>query len=211
MYPIMLKIDGRRCICIGGGEVAARKVLFLCSCGAKVTIISPVLHDTLKTPVIAGQMIWIADIWQSALWQECDIVICATDNQQINYQCAAMAKEHGALVNVVDDEAASDFIMPAVAVMGNLMIAVGTGGTNPRLASVIRADLEERYTTVGACEPALTGYRKIVRNLLPASCDRSAFWCKLLDQEMLQQVVRGEWNLAEEKIRRAISNIGIKL
>lgn len=211
MYPIMLKIDGRACLCIGGGEVAARKALFLFSCGARVTLISPTLHDSLKPAVLAGEMTWLPKVWQPALWLDCDIVICATDSQTINYQCAAVAKEHGALVNVVDDEKASDFIMPAVAVVGNLMMAVGTGGTNPRLASVIREDLQERYAAVGVCEPALTSYRRTVRALLPRSSDRSVFWRKVLDQEMLQQMIRGEWNVAEEKIRSAISNVRIKL
>lgn len=144
-YPIMLNIKGKTCVVVGGGKVALRKVKMLLECGAKVTVISPVLHQDLirlaqhKTIRLIKQDYELGDLDGAV------VVIAATDAEEINRSVAHEAKKRGVLVNVVDDPGESDFIVPSFLRRGDLMIAISTGGGSPALAKKIRKNLEQLF------------------------------------------------------------------
>ncbi len=144
-YPIFLKIRGKKCIVIGGGEVALRKVRMLLECGADVTVISPTLHPGLTELAGENAVHLVRRIYRTGDLRGAAVVIAATDSKRTNHRAAADAGRTKALVNVVDDPAPSDFIVPSSFRKGELTIAVSTGGASPALARKLRMRLEKDF------------------------------------------------------------------
>ncbi|MEW6376850.1 MAG: bifunctional precorrin-2 dehydrogenase/sirohydrochlorin ferrochelatase [Thermodesulfobacteriota bacterium] len=143
--PAFLDIHGKKCIVVGGGKVALRKVKILLDCGANVTVISPTLHPDLAQLVNKKALHRISREYKSGDLGDAVIVIAATDVKEINDQATDEAKRLGALVNVVDDPEPSDFIIPSFFRRKDLTIAVSTSGMSPALAKKIRTTLEEKF------------------------------------------------------------------
>jgi len=144
-YPIFLKIKGKRCIVVGGGEVARRKVKALLECGAGVEVISPDPCREINKLVEAGEVKLLRRGYQPGDLQGALIAIAATDDSRINRQVVKEAQEKAVLVNVADDAEDSDFILPSYLRRGALSIAVSTGGVSPALARKIRTRLEKDF------------------------------------------------------------------
>jgi siroheme synthase-like protein len=141
-HPIMLNIKGKKCVVIGGGRIALRKVKSLLECEANVTVVSPTFHSALKKLGSKGSIHLIQSPYGPSNLRGSAIAIAATDKKKINRQVADKAKKQGILVNVVDDPEHSDFIVPSFFRRGDLTIAISTTGASPALAKKIRTKLE---------------------------------------------------------------------
>jgi siroheme synthase-like protein len=138
-YPInLVGLDQRRCVVIGGGAVAARKVAGLLDAGAHVTVVSPRPAPELLARAQSGAIRLVQRPYEPSEVDGAFLVVAATDDPEVNRAIAGRVQERGGLVNVVDDPTASTFIVPAVARRGDLTIAVSTGGANPALAARLR-------------------------------------------------------------------------
>ncbi|MBI4286612.1 MAG: bifunctional precorrin-2 dehydrogenase/sirohydrochlorin ferrochelatase [Chloroflexi bacterium] len=144
-YPMFLKIEGKRCVVVGGGEVAQRKVHILLEFGAAVTVISPELDAGLKEMAQAGQIQAMLRPYQPGDLKGAFVGVVATDDRALNHAVSEEARREGVLVNVVDDAGLSDFIVPAYLRRGDVTIAVSTSGRSPALARKIRACLEKEF------------------------------------------------------------------
>jgi len=144
-YPIFLNIRGKKCVVIGGGNVALRKVKMLLDCGANVAVISPRLHQDLERLVEEGAIRWIERKYDPRDLKNMMIAIAATNVQEINERVAQDAKKRKILVNVADDLEQSDYIIPSFFRRGDLTIAISTGGGSPALARKIRTKLEQIF------------------------------------------------------------------
>ena len=144
-YPVFLDIRDKKCVVVGGGEVAARKAERLLDCGAKVLVISPELTPALAELKEKNLISHIASEYSGALIDGASLIIGATDNENINARISQDARVKGIPVNIVDDPQKCDFILPSLIQRGDLAIAIGTGGKSPALARHLREDLESRY------------------------------------------------------------------
>jgi siroheme synthase-like protein len=142
-YPISLNIQGRKCLVVGGGQVALRKVKTLLEHNANVKVVSPILCSELNQLATDGAIRTIQRDYKSEDLQHAFISIAATDNVKTNERVASEARRRGILVNVVDDPKNSDFIVPSCLKRGNVIIAVSTSGRSPALARKIRSELEK--------------------------------------------------------------------
>ena len=142
-YPVFLNVKGKKCVVIGGGQIALRKVRTLLNHGADVEIISPDLCPELTKLAESGRIPVLTREYQSGDLENTFVVITATDNGEINQRVVAEARRSGVLVNVVDDAGNSDFIVPSYLRRGEVTIAVSTGGRSPALARKIRSRLEK--------------------------------------------------------------------
>jgi len=141
-YPAFLDLRDRRCLVVGGGVVAERKIDALCDAGARVVVVSPTLTVALDTLVAAGSIEHRARRFRRHDTRGCALVVAATGVGAVDDAVAAAARRERALVNVVDRPDACDFILPSVLRRGDLQIAVSTGGQSPALAREIRRHLE---------------------------------------------------------------------
>ncbi|MBB6214591.1 precorrin-2 dehydrogenase/sirohydrochlorin ferrochelatase [Anaerosolibacter carboniphilus] len=144
-YPIMLDIEDKRCVVIGGGKVAQRKVESLLYCGGAVTVITPKVTEELNNLAQNGKIQIILREYTSGDLKGFDLAYVATDNQRVNNLCREEAKQEKVLLNVVDQPDMCDFIVPASVQRGDLTIAVSTNGKSPMLSRKIREDLEAVY------------------------------------------------------------------
>jgi len=142
-FPVFLNIQRKKCVVVGGGQIAFRKVKMLLDCGASVTVISPVLHPDLSELSDKKSIRVIRRSYKLGDLKGAMIVVAATDVNKINRKVADEARGVGALINVVDDPKPSDFIIPSFFRRGDLTVSVSTAGRSPALARKIRTRLEE--------------------------------------------------------------------
>jgi siroheme synthase-like protein len=144
-YPIMLDIEGKRCVVVGGGQVALRKVETLLQHGAVVEVISPELCPELEELASNGSVKATLRPYRAGDLQGAAVAIAAADDSETNKSVSREALESGPLVNVVDVPELSSFIVPSALCRGDLTIAVSTNGRSPALSRRIRADLESKF------------------------------------------------------------------
>ncbi|WP_257348479.1 NAD(P)-binding protein [Pseudalkalibacillus decolorationis] len=143
-YPIMINLQGKKAVVIGGGKVAYRKILSLLEAKAEVTVVSPAVIVEVKTLIDKNGVSWYKKQVEATDYQDAFIVIAATNRKETNQEVAEQAGSHQ-LVNIVDQPNLGNFHVPAKLTRGKLTIAVSTGGASPILAKKIRDDLSKTY------------------------------------------------------------------
>ncbi len=188
-YPISLNISGRRCVVVGGGQVALRKVRVLIEHGADVEVISPDLCLELQRLAESKEVRALNREYQSGDLRYAFVVIAATDNSDTNRKVAEEAKKNAVLVNVVDDAENSDFIIPSYLRRGDVTVAISTAGRSPALARKIRTRLEK---DLGNEYASLTNLISEVR--AEAKCQGIQVdgdgWQEALDLDLLLELLR---------------------
>jgi precorrin-2 dehydrogenase/sirohydrochlorin ferrochelatase len=185
-YPInMIGLEQRRSVVVGGGNVAARKVAGLIEAGAHVTVISPALAPELETLAEAGRIIFIDRPYRRGDLAGAFLVIAATDDPAANQAVWREAEQRGCLVNVVDDPAHSNFILPAVVRRGDVSVAVSTGGASPALARRLRERLETLVgPEYGELADLLAELRPQLLSRFESGEARLAIALRLIDSEL---------------------------
>jgi precorrin-2 dehydrogenase/sirohydrochlorin ferrochelatase len=144
-YPINLNIAGRKCLVVGGGPVAARKVLSLLECGARVRVVSPVVNKLIADAAAEGRIEWLQRRYSGSDLEGMFLVFAATSNSDTQDRIGADSRRAGVLLNCVDDPEKCDFQVPAKIRRGKLLIAISTGGGSPALAARIKGHLQKEY------------------------------------------------------------------
>lgn len=145
MYPISLSVQDKRCVVIGGGSVAERKVSGLLAADARIVVISPELTDRLQQWREEGRIAVKKRRYQEDDLTDAALVFAATDDEAVNEAVCREAERKGIWVNDASNPARGTFHVPAVLRRGGLQIAVSTSGAGPMLASRIRDELAEAY------------------------------------------------------------------
>ena len=141
-YPVFLSIQDKKCVVVGGGNVAWRKVCSLKEAGAKVTVVSPDFCPELERELGVER---IRQKYDTGILKGAVLVVASTDDGVVNKKVFSDAVESGILVNVVDKPDLCSFIVPASIQRGDLCISISTGGASPALARNIREYLEGQF------------------------------------------------------------------
>ncbi len=188
-YPAFINIHNKRCVVVGGGEVALRRARMLSNCGGRVTVISLNIHPELAVLAEDGTIQLMRREYRLQDLQGSAIVIAATDVKELNREIAIDARSSGALVNIVDDPEQSDFIVPSYFQRDGLIIAVSTSGKSPALAKKIRKKLEmdfgEEYDELLSLVEEVRTELKRKGELLDTEA-----WQRALDLNLLIEVLR---------------------
>src|SRR3979409_2140048 len=177
-YMACLKLTGRRCVVVGGGDVGLEKVEGLLACDAEVTLIAPHAHPALDRCAREGSIAWEQrpyagrrDLEGVFLW------IPATDASEVNIAVSDDAEARAMLVNVVDVPPLCNFILPAIVRSGPLAIAISTAGASPALAKRMKREIAETYGEPYArLAVILNDARGWAKATLPTYQDRKAFF-----------------------------------
>lgn len=137
-YPVFLRLSGERCVVIGGGEVAERKVESLLAAGARVTVVAPALTPGLAESAARGEITLQQRPYRDGDLAGARLAYAATDDEALHAELARAAAAAGVPLNVVDRPQWCSFIVPAVLRRGGLTVAVSTGGGSPALAGRAR-------------------------------------------------------------------------
>jgi siroheme synthase-like protein len=145
-FPIYLDMSRRRCLVIGGGAVAERKIAALLETGAEVTVLAPDVTDVVAGLSKQNAIRFTARCYEDGDLDGFELAFVATDDPQVNAAVYREGRSRGVWVNSADDPARCDFILPSVLRRGDLTVAVSTGGTSPALARTVREELELYFT-----------------------------------------------------------------
>jgi precorrin-2 dehydrogenase / sirohydrochlorin ferrochelatase len=145
-YIACLKLSGRRCLVIGGGEIGLEKVEGLLACGGEVTLIAPAAEPTLQEYAREGSIGWEQRAYAGAAdLENAFMVIAATNDTDINIAVYEDAERRAMLVNVVDVPPLCNFILPAIVRISPLAIAISTAGASPALAKRMKREIEAQF------------------------------------------------------------------
>ncbi|MBM4296194.1 MAG: bifunctional precorrin-2 dehydrogenase/sirohydrochlorin ferrochelatase [Deltaproteobacteria bacterium] len=202
-YPIFLEMKRRRCLVIGGGAVAERKIASLLEAGAEVAVISPEASENILRWSKEKSVEYIARHYRPGDLTEFEIVFVATDDRAVSGQVFKEGRSLGVWVNAADDPARCDFILPSVLRRGELTVAVSSGGRSPALARTIREELELYFTEDYERLAALAAE---AREELRARGMNAPFeaWRRALSGEVRQLLMRGEVARAKSVLLREL-------
>lgn len=142
-FPINVDIHNRRVVVIGGGAVAARKVMSLLDCGARVRVISiDFCPELLALDDVEREQRPYAE---GDLAGAC-LVVCATNSEEVNRAVRTEAEQRGIFCNVVDQPEYCSFTVPSMLCRGDLLLTVSTGGVSPSLSARLRRQLENQVS-----------------------------------------------------------------
>jgi siroheme synthase-like protein len=202
-YPVFLEMKDRRCVVIGGGAVAERKVEGLAAVGANVTVISPSITDGLRELLERGVIRHVAREYQTGDRAGYDLVFVATDNPEINAVVSSEARSLRIWVNSADDPDHCDFILPGVIRRGDLAVAVSTSGVSPAVARAIREELDEYFTADYARFVQIAGEVRRELREKSVSPDASA-WNRALKGDFRRLIREGRPERARELLLESL-------
>ena len=201
VYPVNLILRGRRCLVVGGGAVAARKVEGLVAAEAVVHVVGVTVADAIK----AQPVTWEERPYRRGEAADYRLVVTATDDPAVNRAVFEDGEAAGVWVNAADDPANCSVILPAVSRRGPIVVAVSTGGHSPALSAWLRRRIDGE---LGPEYEVLVQMLSDARDAVRAS-GRSAEdldWQKALDSEMLELIRAGQVEQARERLQACLSS-----
>src|SRR3954462_2465541 len=177
-YIACLKLTGRRCVVVGGGEIGLEKVEGLLACDVRVTLIAPTAVPELEELAREGSIDWQRREYAGAGDLEgVFIAIAATDDTDTNIRIYEAAERRAMLVNIVDVPPLCNFILPAIVRTGPLAIAISTAGASPALAKRMKAEIAQQFGEEYArLAVMLNDVRGWAKGTLPTYQDRKEFF-----------------------------------
>jgi siroheme synthase-like protein len=204
-YPVFIEMEGRRCLVIGGGREAQRKVEGLLAGGARVHVISPTLTPDLRKMLAYGIIEHEERDYREGDLSGYEVCMVATDDGAVNADVAAEGKRARVWVNAADDTKNCDFILPAVIRRGAITVAASTSGTSPALARRLREELEAYLTPE---MPALADLLGEVRGELRSRGIQpdAEVWQSAIDEELRVLLAQRKYRQAK---RRLLEGLGV--
>jgi siroheme synthase-like protein len=194
-YIACLKLKGRRCVVVGGGDIGLEKVEGILTCDGDVTLIAPVAHPELEALAAEGSVAWEPRAYAGAADLDgAFLVIAATDDSEVNIGVYDDAEKRAMLVNVVDVPPLCSFILPAIVRSGPLAIAISTAGASPALAKRMKREIAELFGEEYArLAVILNGARGWAKSTLPTYQDRKEFFEGIVNGDPDPvELIRGE-------------------
>jgi siroheme synthase-like protein len=183
-YVACLRLKGRRCVVVGGGDVGLEKVEGLLACDGDVTLVAPEAHPQLVQLSLEGSIAWERREYESGDLEGALIAIAATDDTDLNIRVFDEAEARAMLVNVVDVPPLCNFILPAIVRTGPLAVAISTAGASPALAKRMKREIAELFGQAYAdLAVLLNDARGWAKSTLPTYQDRKEFFESIVNGE----------------------------
>lgn len=197
-----MNITGKRCVVVGGGRVAERKVQGILSGGGQVLVISPEGTAGIRQLAESGKIDWEQRAYRSGDLKGTFLVFAATSVRAVQAAVVEEAREKGVPANVADAPAECDFQVPATIHHGDLTIAVSTNGTSPAVAAMVKKKLQEQ---VGDEYRLLLRLMAMVRRQVLSidddRQDRKILFQKILHEDIIDWIKTGQWEMLQEHLQ----------
>ena len=204
LYPVNLDIAGKRCLVVGGGAVAARKIKALLLCGGVVQIISPTASSIITRLAESGEIDWLRRTYRQDDAKDAFLIFAATDDPKVQKQIAEDATRHHVLINSAGDPELSDFHVPAKIRRRDFVIAVSTGGGSPALAMLLKAQLAREYgEEYGILVELMAKIRRQVVTRSSVAEENKALFQSILELPVLDCIKQSDW----AELRRLLSRV----
>ena len=184
LYIACLKLKGRNCLVVGGGDVGLEKVEGLLACDGDVTLVAPDAHPELQRLAEEGSITWHRKRYEPGDLEGKFMVIAATNDSEVNIGVYYDAEKRAMLVNVVDVPPLCNFILPAIVRTGPLAIAISTAGASPALAKRMKREISELFgEDYARLAVILNDARGWAKSTLPTYQDRKEFFEGIVNGE----------------------------
>ncbi|MDD4170748.1 MAG: bifunctional precorrin-2 dehydrogenase/sirohydrochlorin ferrochelatase [Syntrophomonas sp.] len=206
LYPIYLNLDSKRCLVIGGGKVAERKVATLLEYEADVILVSPEVTPMIDDWAAHNLIIWRRGVFQPQDLDNIFLVFIATGDNNVNKSITTLCRQKGILVNAVDDPPNCDFYVPSILRRNSLCIAISTEGKSPLLAAKLRRELESIVPAeYGEWVEILGRLREDIKKSHLDINERQKLFETLVYSDILELLKEGRKEKIEERIAQCMS------
>ena len=200
-YPVNLILEGRRCLVVGGGAVARRKVEGLLACGAVVTVIAPELDPGLPSDAVQ---------WEPRRYERGDVrgyrlAVAATDDPEVNRAVFEDGEAENIWVNAADEPSSCSYTLPSVVRRGPIMVTVATGGHSPALSTWLRRHVDRELGPEYLVLVELLSEERAAIKAAGGSTE-GLDWLSALDSNMLELIRAGEIGRAREQLQACLSS-----
>lgn len=199
--PFFFDVKNRPCLFVGGGVIATRKARLLAKAGARLIVVAPYITEEMQTMVDASHGETHLREYQTTDLDKAEIIICATDNTDVNKQVSVEAQAKKLPVNVVDSPELCSIITPAIVDRSPLMIAISSGGDAPVLTRQMRAKLEVMFpSSYGTLVKMVGAFRHKVKQLLTSEEKRLRFWEQVFNGPVAEKAFAGKTEEASQAL-----------
>ncbi|MDU5475544.1 MAG: siroheme synthase CysG [Pantoea sp.] len=189
-FPLFCRLQGKRCLLVGGGDVAERKARLLLAAGADLHVGALRFSPAFQQWADRGELALISGAFEDAWLDECWLVVAATDDDAVNQQVAQAAEARRIFCNLVDAPEQASAIMPSIIDRSPLMVAVSSGGRAPVLARLLREKIEAMLPQHLGQLASLAGtLRARVKQRFASMAQRRFFWERFFTSDRLAQTL----------------------
>lgn len=206
-YPVFLRLEGKRCLVVGAGEVGLRKISTLLQARPSSILVLDTTAATKKRPAVLQDA--AVDLHSRPFTPEdvrgMFLAIAATSSPAVNMAVADACDEQGVLCNIADAPQRSSFIVPSTVRRGDLTLAISTGGNSPALAKRLRRDLENQFGPEYQVFIELMGrIRPLLLSLGKATDDNSDIFRRLVTSDLLSALAQEDLDSAAQHLRNIL-------
>ncbi len=211
-FPLFFKLDNRKVLIVGGGDVALRKADLLSRAGASITVVAPDICEELQALLDNDKHELIYENYNKSYMKGARIIIAGTDNEALNHQVHADATALNIPVNVVDTPPLCDFIFPAIVDRNPIVIGISSNGKAPVLARLLRARLETLIPQGYGKLAKLAGeFRGEVKAKIPTLTGRRQFWERAFEGQVSELMFAGNETQAAEQLQKDLDNTAAQI
>jgi siroheme synthase-like protein len=204
-YPVNLLVAGRRCVVVGAGRIAARKVEALLEAGAEVHVVAPTVGDEIAGWRDEGRVTVDEREFTETDLNDAWLATAATSEPGVNRAVSEAAGARRIWVNAADDPENCSFTLMSVVRQGDLVVTIGTGGRSPALATYLKDHVsQEMGPEWGELLELLSEARERLRS--GGQSSETVDWRRALDSGMLDLIRAGRRAEAKELLEACLSS-----
>ncbi|WP_438444357.1 precorrin-2 dehydrogenase/sirohydrochlorin ferrochelatase family protein [Gorillibacterium sp. sgz5001074] len=208
-FPILLKVQDKSCLVVGGGPVAERRIASLLDAKAKVKVVSPRLTEPIWAWVREGRIEAEERPYEPSDQDGMYLVVAATDSTPVNDEVCRAAARANRLINMAEHPERGDFIVPSVVRRGKLVIAVSTQGASPSVAAAIRRQIETSFgQEYEIYLDFLSEFRLKVQDLVKDTKMRQEWFRAVLQEDLLDKIRRGQFEGWRSQVMECLAQPG---
>lgn len=206
-FPIMLDVDFKKVVIVGGGHVARQKLQALLPTKAQIIIISPTITEEIARYVEQGKAVWKKKYFEPSDLDNASLVFAVTEQETVN-DAVEQATQHWQLLSRADAKGRVDFINPAVVRRGDLTFTVSTSGAHPGLTRKLKEDLAAQYddTYIDYIDYLKKARREIIHNIHDKYQKREAI-AALLDPQMELWAREKKWEKCDAYLQKILTGV----
>ena len=205
-YPIFMNLQDQKCLVVGAGPVALRKIRLMQSAGAKITVIAPDMCDEIESE-FKDSITYLAREFEDNDINDYRLITAATNFPEVNERVSHLAQAKNIPVNVVDQPELCSFITPSIIDRSPVLVAISTGGGAPVLARNLRSKLEAFIpASYGKLASAMNSCRDKLKIAVPEERNRRIFWDKVVQGPIAENFFSGREVEGEKLLHQAISD-----
>ena len=196
----------RRCLVVGAGPVAGRKIQALLRAEAQVEVVAPEAQESVRALADARRIVWRRRAYAPADLEGAALVVAASGDAALNDRIAREARARGVWVNAAHRARAGDVLLPSVVHREPVQVAIATGGASPVLGRLLRHRIETSVPAgLGALAALVEEHREQARAAFPSRRLRRRFWEAVLDGPIAEQALAGQEARARAMLAQALA------